>query len=88
MFPSCSTVEHTFNMPKRNATLHVKQRKKKKKIECSFIICKVLLNTYSFLLIEAQDLHGLQSLNQHLIILLVLYLHVPSHQETIVTKVF
>lgn len=46
-----------------------------------------LLFTHSFFLIETQDLHGLQSLIKHLIILLALDLHMPGYQETVITKV-
>lgn len=44
--------------------------------------------TYSLLLGEAHDLHGLQGLNEHLVVLLPGDLHVSGHQEAITAEVF
>lgn len=40
-------------------------------------------DTYPLLLVEAHDLHGLQSLLKQHLVLLAGDLHVPRHQETI-----
>lgn len=47
---------------------------------------QVAPSTYSLLLVEAHDLHGLQSLNKQLVILLPGDLHVPRHQEAVAAE--
>lgn len=45
-------------------------------------------DTYSLLLIETHDLHGLQGLIKQHVILLAGDLHMPRHQETVGAEAF
>lgn len=81
MLPSWRTVDTTFNIPAASE-MDETARDPTLPHKISFSVC-----TYSLLLVEAHDLHGLQRLVKHAVVLLTRDLHVTGHQEAVGVEV-